>query len=69
MVWGCFSAIGKPNLAVVEDTLDSVGYCTILEKVLLLFAEDKLPDCWIFQQDNAPPHISHHTKTSLLTWR
>ena len=63
MAWGCFSAICKPNLAVFEGTPDTVGYCTILEKVLLPFAEDKFPDGWIFQQDNAQPHISHHIKT------
>ncbi len=63
MVWGCFSAIGKPNLAVIEGTPDSVGYITILKKVLLPFAEDRFPDGWIFQQGNAPLHISHHKKT------
>ncbi len=31
--------------------------------VLLPFAENKFPDGWIFQQDNAPPYTSHHTKT------
>ena len=62
MIWGCFSANGKSNLASIKGTLDSVGYCTLLEKIVTLFAEDKYPDGWIFQQDNASIHTSNHTK-------
>ena len=62
MIWGCFSANGKANLATIEGTLDSVGYCTFLENNIIPFAEDKYPDEWIFQQDNASIHTSNHTK-------
>ena len=63
MVWGAFSSAGTANLATIEGTLDSEGYCTILEECLLLFAEDKHPNGWRFQQDNALIHTSNCTKT------
>ena len=62
MVWGCFSAAGAPNLATIEGTMDSTGYCTILKKVLLPFAEDKHPNGWRFQQGNASVHRSDYTR-------
>ena len=63
VVWGCFSAAGAPSLATIEGTMDSAGYCTILEKVLFPFAEDKHGQNWRFQQDNASVHRSNYTKT------
>ena len=59
---GCFSAANEPNLAIIESKLDSTRYCTILESVLLLFVEDKNPNGWRFQQDNASMHTSNYTK-------
>ena len=63
MVWRCFSAAGASRLAIVEGTLDSVGYCTILEKVLLPFAEENHAEGWRFQQDNASARTSNYTRT------
>ena len=48
MIWGCFSAAGASKLAVIEGTLDSVGYCTIPENVLLPFAEENHVEGWRF---------------------
>ena len=62
MICGCFSANRKPNLATIEKPLNSVGYCTLLEKILLIFAEEKYPGGLIFQQDSASIHTSNHTK-------
>ena len=56
MFWYAFSSAGAAKLAAIEGTLDSEGYCTILEKCLLPFAEDKHPNGWRFQQDNASTH-------------
>ena len=64
MVWRCFSAAGAPNLVTVEGTLDSTGYCIILEKALLPFSEDKHTNGWRFQQDNASVHRSDYTRNS-----
>ena len=62
MVWGYFSAAGAPNLVTVEGTLDSSGYCNMLKKVLLPFAEGKHLNGWCFQQGNASVHRSDYTR-------
>ena len=62
MIWGCLSANVNPKLAQIEWTLGSMGYCTLLENILLQFAEDKYPEGCIFQQDNSQIHTSNHTK-------
>ena len=60
--FGCFSAAGAPNLAIIEGKLELAGYCTILKSVLLPFAENKHPNGWRFQQDNASVHTLNYTK-------
>ena len=49
MIWGCFSANVMPMLTQIEWTLDSMGYCTLLETIELQLAEDKYPEGCIFQ--------------------
>ncbi len=59
MVWGAFSWLGKPSLAFISGTLNSPCYVNILDETLLPFTEEKHPNGWRFQQDNAK---SSHSK-------
>uniref|UniRef100_A0A3Q0SSP2 Tc1-like transposase DDE domain-containing protein n=1 Tax=Amphilophus citrinellus TaxID=61819 RepID=A0A3Q0SSP2_AMPCI len=36
--------------------MDQVAYITIIEEVMLPYAEEKMPLKWVFQQDNDPNH-------------
>ena len=75
MIRICFSATCGAKLSVVEETLGSTGYCTILENVLFPFAEDKHSHGWSFHKDNASIHTSNYieqffldTDTEVLEW-
>ena len=57
MIWAAISCRAKTPLCIVTGTLDSQRYATILHDFLL-------PICQVgelFQQDNAPPHVSRAT--------
>lgn len=62
MILGCFSANPKPNMDMIEGTLDSVAQWNILTKIFLPFSEDKHFGGWIFQQNSASTHTSNHKK-------
>lgn len=63
MTWGAFGANGKKtNLIIVDGRLDSEGYQHMLEHALLPVAEQIAGSSWIFQQDNAPVHVSQSTR-------
>lgn len=36
-----------------------MDYLRIMEEVMTSLAEDYMPPTWIFQQDNAPIHLTH----------
>ena len=63
-MWGCFSSKGIGRLKLVEGSIDSKKYVSILEECMpesLMMCElDK--ENLIFQQDNAPCHTSKFTK-------
>jgi transposase len=62
MVWGSISWNGVHDLALIEGTMDAVGYIGVLEKYLLPVREEyfqRRP--FIFQQDGARVHTAHRT--------
>ena len=65
LVWGCFLSLGKPRLFITTETLNSVKYISILENVLLPYADEAFGEKYIFQHDNAPIHTSNATKAFL----
>lgn len=62
MVQGAFSERGKSELAVIVGNQDAEKYISTLKNYLLLFAAEKNPGSWIFQQDNASIHTAHIIK-------
>lgn len=76
MIWGAFSAKGKSKLFFVEKTLKSDGYQALIKSHLLPFTrKNHKNNSFIFQQDNAPCHVSRSLKNffaqkriELLPW-
>lgn len=75
MVWGAFGFNGVTSLAIIDAKLNSTGYLDILENNLLPFGKLLGGSNWIYQQDNAPIHVSRMSKSwfhskniRLLTW-
>jgi len=62
MVWAAFSGNGKTKLALLDGHQDSTKYCTTLGSFLLPVASLIGGPAWVFQQDNAPIHVSRATK-------
>lgn len=62
MVWGSFSAFSVSNLAVLKDRQNIECYLKVMEDYLLLFTNDKMPVFWIYQQNDAPIHVSSRSK-------
>ncbi len=61
MVWGCFSFNEMPELAFIEENINSSRYCAVLKKTNFPFLE-RLHSCGaILQQGNAPAHTSAYT--------
>jgi len=75
MVWGAISATGGVRLICVEEKINLEIYIGMLENDFFNNVEDILPDGFVFQQDNAPPHSAKVTqdylerkKIPLLEW-
>ena len=62
MVWGGFSVQGTTDLCFLEGRINSTKYCTVLENYLLPYGHNVMLDNWVFQQDNAPIHVSTKTR-------
>ena len=58
MVWECFSSKGKSELAFLEGKVNSQKYVYALSEYLLPFAHYNYGTDFLFQQDNAPIHVS-----------
>jgi len=58
MVWGCFSSKGKSELAILEGKINSQKYVYALSEYMLPFAHVNYGTDFLFQQDNAPIHVS-----------
>jgi transposase len=62
MVWGAVKWGWKSSLVKVENTMDSIAYCDMLEHHLLPHLKKKALEGAVFQQDNAPCHVSRASK-------
>ena len=65
MIWAAIAANGKTYLALIEKTVYSKHYITVLEQVFLPFSYFNYGKCqndFVFMQDNASVHISNHSK-------
>ena len=65
MVWGTISAGGTLELICMEENINAQVYVEMLDRDFFLKWEDDLPEGFIWMQDNAPPHVSIHSKTYL----
>jgi len=65
MVWAAFSSFGKTPICFVPGRINSQMYTDLLESELISFAEEFHGEDWIFQQDNAPIHVSRYTRSFL----
>ena len=61
MIWEAISLNGEKKLEIVSGTIDSDKYISILDKNLLWMTNHYYPNELLFQQDNAPCHISKKT--------
>ena len=62
MVWGCFTASGPGQLAIIDGKTNSQVYQDILqENVRLSVRQLKLNRSWVKQRDNDPKHRSKST--------
>jgi len=62
MFWGGFGYKRKTALAKVPTRMDSEGYQQLLQTSLLPYANRIADRGWIYQQDNAPVHVSRSTR-------
>ncbi len=63
MLWGCISWRGMGKLVKLEGKVNSQKYLDMLDEYLDPSVEVMgLGDRWIFQQDNAPIHVSKLAK-------
>lgn len=63
MIWGCMTAKGVGNLAVIPTTMTQVVYRQILEDNLKMSATKlRMGRRFIFQQDNDPKHTAKSVK-------
>lgn len=62
MVWAGFSSKGTVPICFISTRTNSEMYTEMLDDVLVEYIEDTMDDSIIFQQDNAPIHVSRHSK-------
>jgi transposase len=65
MVWAGISFFWKTDLAIIPGRMDSKKYQNILDEHLMPFIQQLGHSNVIFQQDNAPVHVSQSTKAWL----
>ena len=58
-----FSLIGTTRLAVMRGRQNTAAYLRIMEDNLLPFFDEEMPVGWIYQQDNAPIHVSESARS------
>ena len=75
MIWGCFSYYGVGPIYYIPGIMDQFEYITILEEVMLPYAEQEMPLKCVIQQDNDPKHTSHQAtswfqinKINVMEW-
>lgn len=65
MVWSAFHFNGTCELVKIEGIMKKENYKNILEAFLVPYANENMPEDWIFQQDNDPKHTSKFVKNWL----
>jgi len=58
MVWACMAAAGTGHLVIVEETIDSRVYLSIVSDAVVQEWQRLCGNGWTFQQDNAPVHTA-----------
>lgn len=68
MIWSCFSSKGPGRSHVVENTMNTESYVNnIINGRVVQQMEDWFPDgTGVFQQDNAPCHVSRRSKEEFV---
>ncbi|KAA3669846.1 uncharacterized protein DEA37_0002684 [Paragonimus westermani] len=64
MTWAAFSYSGQLELQFTSSKINSVEYCEILTRSLILFIRRHRHISYVFQQDNA----SIHTSNTTMAW-
>ena len=67
MTWGAFYSNGIFKLVLVSNNMDSKQYTDMLTEHFLEDFFCIAGNQAIFQQDNAPIHVSRHSKAFLVT--
>ena len=65
MVWGAISCNGGLRLVCVDERINTETYIDMLQNDFFGVVKEELPSNFLFQQDNAPPHVSRVTKEYL----
>lgn len=70
MIWGAFPVKGQSTFDITEDLQYSEKYISVLEELLLVLVYKArfFGDRFIFQQYNAPIHVSAETRLWLLVY-
>ena len=61
-VWGAIWTGGRSELIQLQGNVNAISYCDVLHS---FFATTVLPECMLFQQDNAPAYRSWMTSQLL----
>jgi transposase len=66
MIWGSVSSKGPGELFHVQGRMNSGAYCDLIDTCMLPQAQTWFPNsAWIFQQDNAPCHVSQVSRNHM----
>lgn len=65
LIWGMLLPSGELHYTEVQGTLNSVKYKHLLQHFALPTLESNLDPGWLWQQDNAPAHVSEATQLFL----
>jgi transposase len=75
MFWSAISARGRAPLYAISGTVNSDRYIELLETALLPWFRENCGAAYLFQQDNAPAHVSkktlrflHSSDIQVLEW-
>lgn len=62
MVWGAFSSSSRTPMCFISHRMTSTTYTELLENELIDLLENTMEEGAIFQQDNAPIHVSRESR-------